>query len=85
MAHVKGFRPLVDEVREAVDSRRSWWEALPEPARQELQEIRRKFQAGDIQGKPFAIATAIMQAAKTRGWRTPQEKGIVQWLRKTDD
>jgi hypothetical protein len=85
MAHVKGFRPLLDEVREAVDARRRWWEALPEPAQQELLEIRRRFAAGEIHGKPFQIASAIVRAAKARGWKTPQEKGIVEWLRKSDD
>lgn len=67
----------------AKHTRRSqtWVDKLDEPARKQLEAIKKKFQSGGYgKASQSAIARAVIEAAKERGWPVSGFQGVISWL-----
>lgn len=65
---------------------RAWFELLPDAAQQELGSVREAFHAGKMPGvQKRALARAVMEAAKDRGWKTSGIQGVLAWLDARND
>ena len=72
---------LLDEVESCIAGKGSWMDRLPPEALAELEEVRKRFRAGQYTAKPYQIASAIIASAERRGWKLPCDKVIVGWLK----
>lgn len=57
---------------------KTWFDRLPEEARDELEAVRAAFNPSIHQKR--AYAKAIMEAAAERGWETSGIQGVLAWL-----
>lgn len=65
--------------------RRTWFDRLPEDARETLAAARQKFHAGGYGNlKRHTLARVLMAHAAERGWKIPMAKGLNEWLVKRD-
>lgn len=74
---------LLDDVNAAAETllqRKTWFEALPESAQQELLDIRARFHAGEFALKRGTVARLIKDSAEKRGWKTADYKRLSEWL-----
>jgi hypothetical protein len=61
-----------------------WFYRVPEEAKAEVRTARDGYRDGTLAGKPHRIASGIIAAAERRGWKLPQEKAVVVWLKRND-
>jgi hypothetical protein len=73
---------LIDEVLETVENGQpgpqSWFDRLPQEAREELESLRQQFDAQRHQKRAFY--RALRAAAERRGWQIAGEKQVTLWL-----
>lgn len=61
-----------------------WFELLPEQAQRELEDVREAFRSGKLPGvQKRAVARAVMDVAKERGWKTAGIQRVLAWLNAT--
>lgn len=59
----------------------TWFDRLDEPARKQLEAIRKKYQSGGYgKASQCAIARAVIEVAKDRGWAVSGLQGVKTWL-----
>lgn len=79
---------LADRVAEKVAARKpgttSFFLRLPPEAREELLEVRRRFQAGEIHSSASALADVLIEEAKASGWELCGRQGMRTWLARRD-
>ena len=79
-------KSLLDDVLARAQSAKpgfkTWFDRLPEDVRAELAAVKASFNPALHQKKAFA--TAIMEAAKERGWETGGVQAVIAWLNKKD-
>jgi len=79
---------LVDRVAEriaATPSRpRNFFDKLPPEAQAELLEVRRRFQAGELQASASSLAELLIEEAATSGWEVCGPQGMRVWLSRRD-
>jgi hypothetical protein len=89
MRAVKQRKPksLLEEVAGKIRNRdpgcRTWFDALPQVAKNELLAVRDAYHAGSgvMQGaQKRAVAAAVMETAAERGWKTSGISGVIAWL-----
>lgn len=77
-------KSLLDDVLARAQSAKpgfkTWFDRLPEDVRAELAAVKASFNPALHQKKAFA--TAIMEAAKERGWETGGVQAVLSWLNK---
>ncbi len=78
MGKASGF---VADLELALTGKGAWWDRLPEDARSELEEVRKRFKAGQYTAKPYQVASAIIASGERRGWEFPSDKVLVKWLK----
>jgi len=72
---------FLDEIESSVAGKGHWLECLPPEAREELDEVRKRFKAGKYSARPYQLAGAVIASAERRGWKLPCDKVIVGWLK----
>jgi len=77
---------LAAEILKAVQNtkpgNRTWFDALPDDAKKELDKVRSLFDPAVHQKRAFV--RAVREAAQKRGWSIAGEKQVSEWLvRKT--
>lgn len=78
---------LADVASRVVKSRcgyMSWFEKLAPEAQAECLTVREAYRRGEI-GSKWAVARALISAARQRGWAISAEKQVALWLAKNDD
>ncbi len=77
-------KSLLDEVLSRAQGRKpgfaSWFDRLPQEARDELEIVRAAFDPTVHQKN--AYAAAIMSACRERGWPTSGIQGVIDWIDK---
>lgn len=83
MAKGKTLADIVGSGIAETTTRRTWWHYLPEDARTELADVRRKFQAGEYGPKvrSLTVARMILPHCEERGWKVCDSKRMSEWLR----
>jgi hypothetical protein len=73
-------------VAEVVNAQRAtWFERLPDDARETLVAARAKFHAGGYGTlKRTTLCRILIQHATKQGWKVPKLKGMSEWLAKHD-
>lgn len=73
-------------VAEVVNAQRAtWFDRLPDDARETLTAARAKFHAGGYGTlKRNTLSRVLMAHAAERGWKIPMTKGLNEWLAKKD-
>lgn len=82
-------KALADSIADSLraNKRRSWWHLLPDAAYREMEDIKRRWLAGEFvdgNGKratPNAIATAIADSLNERKISTVGRQGVLAWLK----
>lgn len=79
-------KSLVNEVlglvRHSRPGFRTWFERLPQDAREELEAVRAAFDPTTHQKR--AYAHAIIAVSRERGWNVAGEKQVIAWLNARD-
>jgi hypothetical protein len=73
-------------VAEVVNAQRAtWFDRLPDDARETLAAARAKFRAGGYGTlKRHTLARVLIAHAAERGWKVPMNKGMNEWLARHD-
>lgn len=59
----------------------TWFDALPDSARESLGKIKKKFLDGGYKGTAKkSLAKAVIAIANDRGWPVSGEQGVIHWL-----
>lgn len=58
----------------------AWFDRLPDDGREALGKFRDDYRAGRVSGQKKAIALAVIEYAKEKGWRTSGVQGVIAWL-----
>lgn len=82
MAKGKTLADLVAAGVAAESKRQTWWELLPDEARQELTAVREQWLAGGYgRAKRGTVARILVAHCGERGWKTCDVKRLSEWLR----
>ena len=83
MPKAKGLADLVGVGIAQLTRRATWCDALPDEARAELEDVRRRFQAGEYgpRAKALTVARALVPHCEARGWKLADTKRLAEWLR----
>lgn len=83
MPKAKGLADLVGVGIAELTRRATWFHALPDVARAELEDVRRRFQSGEYgpRAKALTVARAIVPHCEARGWKLADTKRLAEWLR----
>ncbi len=77
-------KSLLDDVLSRAQGKRpgfaSWFDRLPQEARDELEIVRQAFNPAVHQKNGYA--SAIMDVCRERGWQTSGRQGVIDWLDK---
>jgi hypothetical protein len=77
---------LADRVAAKVAQRKpvttSFFSRLPADAQEELLEVRRRWQAGEIPGSAAGLADVLIEEAAASGWQLCGRQGMRLWLAK---
>lgn len=78
----KDFLASVEEkVAHVRHGLKTWFDCLDESARRELSAVKEKYKKGGFSSKPKnAIARAVIEVAKERGWKVSGRQGVISWL-----
>lgn len=85
MGKTKERRSLAEEVASRVRHRKpaTWLDGLDAESQAEMLDTRRRFHSGVYgHASSAAIAIALIDIAKEKGWRIITKKGLSEWLRK---
>lgn len=79
-------RSLTDAVLAEASNRgpgfRPWYERLPEADRQELEQLRARWLAGELPIHKRALARAIIKVCQDRGYHVTGIQGVEHWIRR---
>jgi hypothetical protein len=78
---------LTEEIVAGIKPVRStpWHRLLPQEVLEEVQELRRRFRAGEFAlASSLTVAQAISDALSQRGYAMPKTKQVAEWLRRSD-
>ena len=73
-------------VSELLNAQRlTWFDRLPDDARETLTAARAKFHAGGYGNlKRNTLCRILIEHAAKQGWKTPKLKGMTEWLARHD-
>lgn len=71
---------VLGRVRGVKPGFKTWFDRLPEAAREELNAAKAAFNPAMHQKRAFA--QAVMEAARERGWETAGINAVIAWLNK---
>lgn len=79
---------LIESVTSKVANRRTgpknFFDRLPPEYQQELLEIRRQFQSGELAASACFVADAIIESASEQGIAVCGQQGMRAWLARND-
>jgi len=75
---------VADRVAKITPGPRNFFDRLPAEAREELLEVRRRFQAGEIATSASALADVLIEEAAASGYELCGPQGLRAWLRRND-
>jgi hypothetical protein len=75
---------VADRVAKIAPGPRNFFDRLPAEAREELLEVRRRFQAGEIATSASALADVLIEEAAASGYELCGPQGLRAWLRRND-
>lgn len=77
-------KPVIEDVLSRLTRLRpgvpTWFDRLPDDAKQELEQVRKSFTPAIHQKRAFA--KAIIEVAAERGWPISGVQGVERWLEK---
>jgi len=79
----KALADLIGSGLADMTRRVTWWDNLPQEARSELTDVRRRFQAGEYgpRVKALTVARALIPHCEARGWKVGDARRLSEWLR----
>lgn len=82
-AKTKALADLIGSGIAEITQRSTWWHCLPDEAREELADVRKRFHAGEYgpRAKAHTIARLLMPHCEAKGWKICDIKRLAEWLR----
>lgn len=84
--HSKPLGTLASDIAARIVNKRpgfpTWFERLPAEMQTALDEVRERWQEGQIAGQQRAFAIALAAEVASRGFPEPGVQAVVAWIRK---